>query len=160
MLNTSLYILFYCYYLALKIAFLMPHRVKFVIPNASLVYPPSFLEPHSSSSSSTMDPTPPHPATTASPPASLAARPLIFVLSPPPARASGVDMYFYSPNANVMEGDYAALLTFAANYSCPLAIYQCPDMAAFLASNPTVTVRPFEEVPATVVARGHELMLS
>jgi len=71
-----------------------------------------------------------------------------------------VDRYFYSPNADVMEGDYAALLTFTANYSCPLAIYQCPDMAAFLASNPTVTVRPFEEVPAAIIARGHELMLS
>ena len=109
-----------------------------------------------------MDATPPPTNTAATPsvPASGAARPLIFVLSPAPGMSDDVDRYFYSPNANVMEGDYAALLTFAANYSCPLAIYQCPDMAAFLASNPTVTVRPFEEVPATVVARGHELMLS
>ena len=107
-----------------------------------------------------MDPTPPNPATTASPPASLAARPLIFVLSPAPGMSDDVDRYFYSPNADVMEGDYAALLTFAANYSCPLAIYQCPDMATFLASNPTVTVRPFEEVPAAIIKRGHELMLS
>ena len=138
----------------------MPHRVKFVIPDASLVYRPSFLEPHCSSSSSTMDPTPPNPATTASPPASAAARPLIFVLSPPLGMGDDVNRYFYSPNANVMEGDYAALLTFAANYSCPLAIYQCPDMAAFLASNPTANVRPFAEVPAAIIARGRELMFS
>ena len=108
-----------------------------------------------------MDPTPPpNPAATRSAPASGAARPLIFVLSPPLGMGDDVDRYYYSPNADVMEGDYAALLTFAANYSCPLAIYQCPDMSAFLASNPTVTVRPFEEVPATIIARGHELMLS
>ena len=138
----------------------MPHRVKFVIPDASLVYRHSFLEPHCSSSSSTMDPTPPNPATTASPPASLAARPLIVVLSPPPARASGVDMYFYSPSADVTEGDYAALLTFATRYGYPLAIYQCPDMASFLASNPTANVRPFAEVPAAIIARGRELMFS
>ena len=86
-----------------------------------------------------MDPTPPpNSVATASPPASVVARPLIFVLSPPLGMGDDVDRYFYSPNADVMEGDYAALLTFAANYSCPLAIYQCPDMAAFLASNPTV----------------------
>ena len=109
-----------------------------------------------------MDPTPPppNPAATPSVPASGEARPLIFVLSPPLGMGDDVDRYYYSPNADVMEGDYAALLTFAANYSCPLAIYQCPDMAAFLASNPTVTVRPFEEVPATIIKRGHELMLS
>ena len=106
-----------------------------------------------------MDPTPPNPATTASPPASLVARPLIFVLSPPPARGSGVDMYFYSPSADVTEGDYAALLTFATRYGYPLAIYQCPDMASFLASNP-MNVRPFAEVPAAIIERGRELMLS
>ena len=135
-------------------------RIKFVIRNASLVYRPSFLEPHSSSSSSTMDPTPPNPAATASPPASAAARPLIFVLSPPLGMGCGVDRYFYSLSADVTEGDYAALLTFATTYGYPLAIYQCPDLASFLASNPTANVRPFAEVPAAIIARGRELMHS
>ena len=134
---------------------------KFVIRNASLVYRPSFLVPHSTSSSSTMMyPTPPNPDATDSPPASAAARPLIFVLSPPLGMGCGVDRYFYSPSADVTEGDYAALLTFATTYGYPLAIYQCPDMASFLASNPTANVRPFAEVPAAIIARGRELMHS
>ena len=44
------------------------------------------------------------------------------------------------------------------SYGCPLAIYQCPDMAAFLASNPMANIRPFAEVPAAMIAMGHEVM--
>ncbi len=59
---------------------------------------------------------------------------------------------------DVTKGNYAALLAFAASYGCPLAIYQCPDMAAFLASNPMANIRPFAEVPAAMIAMGHEVM--
>jgi len=100
-----------------------------------------------------------HSAPSSDPLTSAAARPLIFVLSPPLGRGNEVDRYFYSP-FGVMEGVYAALLTNAASYGYPLAIYQCPAMAAFLASNPMATIRPFAEVPATIIARGRELMLS
>ena len=107
-----------------------------------------------------MDPTPLDPAATASPPASAARRPLVFVLSPPLGRVNEVDMHFYAPNADVMEGDYAAILHFAAGYGYSLAIHQCPDLAAFIASNPTANVRPFAEVPSTIIAMGRELMFS
>ena len=100
-----------------------------------------------------MDPTHTNPAATTSHPSSAATRPLMFVLS-----VDEVDRYYYSPNADVTDGDYAALLAFAAGYGCSLAIYQCPDMAMFLASNPTVNIRPFAEVPATMLAMGHEVM--
>ena len=95
------------------------------------------------------------PAYAAAPPAG----PSVFVLSPLPGNIYEADRYFYSPDANVMEGDYAALLTFAGRYGYALAIYQCPDLAAFQASYPTAIVRPFAEVPAPFIARGHELML-
>jgi hypothetical protein len=48
--------------------------------------------------------------------------PKIFVLSPLLGNRFDVDWYFYSPAADVTEGDYAALLTFAAHYGHPLAI--------------------------------------
>lgn len=99
-----------------------------------------------------------NPGTTNSPHASAAARPLIFVLSPPLGTVDEVDRYYYSPNADVTKGNYAALLAFAASYGCPLAIYQCPDMAAFLASNPMANIHPFAEVPAAMIAMGHEVM--
>jgi hypothetical protein len=67
-------------------------------------------------------------------------------------------MHFYAPNADVMEGDYAAILHFAAAYGWSLGIYQCPDLAAFRAANPTATVLPFSEVPANFIAMGKENM--
>ena len=108
---------------------------------------------------------PPAPAAVAPPPASTAASligPRIFVLSPLPGNKYEVDRYFYSPQADVMEGDYATLLAFATHYAYPLAILQCPDLAAFQASNPdaTTVVRPFAEVPAPIIERGRALMLS
>jgi hypothetical protein len=56
-----------------------------------------------------------------------------------------------------MEGDYAALLHFASAYGYSLGMYQCPDLAAFIAANPTANVRPFSEVPANFIAMGHEV---
>ncbi len=95
---------------------------------------------------------PPAPAAAAPPPASTAVSfvsPLIFVLSPLPGNKYEVDQYFYSPRADVTTGDYAALLAFTTHYAYPLAILQCPDLAAFQASNPAATVHPFSEVPAS-----------
>ena len=107
---------------------------------------------------------PPAPAAAAPPPASTAASlvgPRIFVLSPLPGNKYEVDRYFYSARADVTTGDYAALLAFATHYAYPLAILQCPDLAAFQASNPdATTVRPFAEVPAPIIERGRALMLS
>ena len=68
------------------------------------------------------------------------------------------DRFYYSPNADVTDGDYAALLAFATSYGYSLAIHQCPDMNLFLASNPTAKIRPFAEVPAAMIAAGHEVM--
>ena len=56
--------------------------------------------------------------------------------------------------------NYAALLTFTTHYAYPLAILQCPDLAAFQASNPAAVVLPFDEVPAPIIERGRALMLS
>ena len=106
---------------------------------------------------------PPAPAAAAPPPASTAASivgPRIFVLSPLPGNKYEVDRYFYSPRADVTTGDYTALLAFATHYAYPLAILQCPDLAAFQASNPAAFVRPFDEVPAPIIERGRALMLS
>ena len=103
---------------------------------------------------------PPAPAAGAPPPASTAASlvsPKIFVLSPLPGVRFEVDRYFYSPQADVTEGDYAALLAFAAHYGHPLAIYHCPDIAAFQVSHPSAIIRPFSEVPPPILQRGHEL---
>ena len=106
---------------------------------------------------------PPAPAAAAPPPASTAASlvgPRIFVLSPLPGNKYEVDRYFYSARADVTTGDYAALLALATHYAYPLAILQCPDLAAFQASNPAAVVRPFDEVPAPIIERGRALMLS
>ena len=106
---------------------------------------------------------PPTPAVVAPPPTSTAASligPRIFVLSPLLGNKYEVERYFYSPKADVTEGDYAAFLTFAAHYSYPLAIYHCPDLAAFQVSHPTAIVRPFSEVPAPIIKWGRELQLS
>jgi hypothetical protein len=106
---------------------------------------------------------PPAPAAAAPPPTSTAASlvgPRIFVLSPLLGNKYDVDRYFYSPQADITEGDYAALLAFATHYAYSLAILQCPDLAAFQASNPAANVRPFAEVPAPIIERGRVLMLS
>jgi hypothetical protein len=106
---------------------------------------------------------PPAPAAAAPPPPSATATlagPRIFVLSPLPGNKYKVDRYFYSPQADVTEGDYAAFLTFAAHYSYPLAIYHCPDLAAFQVSHPTAIVCPFSKVPAPIIKRGRELQFS
>jgi hypothetical protein len=83
--------------------------------------------------------------------------PKIFVLSPLPGTRYDVDQYFYSPADDVTEGDYAALLTFAAHYGHPLAIYQCPDIAAFQESHLSTIIHPFSEVPPHILQWGHEL---
>ena len=98
-------------------------------------------------------PSPAPPANTP-PPAPVAASlsgPKIFVLSPLLSNKYNVDWYFYSPAADVSEGDYAALLTFAAHYGHPLAIYQCPDIAAFQVSHPSAIIHPFSEVPPPIL---------
>jgi hypothetical protein len=66
----------------------------------------------------------------------------IFVLSHLPGTKYNVGGYFYFPAADVMEGDYAALLTFAAHYGHPIAIFQCPNITAFQASHPLAIIRP------------------
>ena len=97
------------------------------------------------------------------PPASAAASssgPKFFVLSPLPGNPYKVDCYFYSLAADVSEGDYAALLSFAACYGYPITIYQCPDIAAFQASHPLAIVCPFSEVPPPILRRGYKLLSS
>ena len=62
---------------------------------------------------------PPAPVAAAPPRASTAASligPRIFVLSPLTGNKYEVDRYFYSPQADVTKGDYAALLAFATHY--------------------------------------------
>ena len=107
---------------------------------------------------------PPAPAAVAPPPAAPAAAspsgPKIFVLSPLPGNEYDVDRYYYSPAADISEGDYAALLTFAAHYGHPLAIYHCPDIAAFQVTHPSAIIRPFSEIPPPILRRGRELQLS
>ena len=45
------------------------------------------------------------------------------------------------------------------NYGHPLAIYQCPDIAAFQESHPSTIIHPFSEVPPHILQWGHELQL-
>ncbi len=106
---------------------------------------------------------PPAPAAVAPPPGPTAASfsgPTVFVLSPLPGNPYGVDRYFYSSAADVTEGDYAALLSFATHYGYPLAFYRCPDLATFQASRPSAVVWPFSEVPPAFIRRGYELQSS
>ena len=106
---------------------------------------------------------PPAPAAASPPPVPAAASvsgPKVFVLSPLPGNPYDVDRYFYSPAADVNEGAFAALLSFAAHYGYPMAIYQCPDLAAFQVSHPSAIVRPFSEVPPPFIRRGYELLNS
>ncbi len=107
----------------------------------------------------------PSPASAAGapPPAPAAASlscPKIFILSLPSGQQVQRRLVFYSPAADVTEGDYAALPTFATHYGHPLAIYQCPDIAAFQDSHPSAIIRPFSEVPPPILQRGHELQSS
>ena len=65
------------------------------------------------------------PAVDAPPPAPVAASlsgPKIFVLFPLPGNQFDIDWYTLSPEADISEGGYLALLTFAAHYGHPLAI--------------------------------------
>ena len=94
------------------------------------------------------------------PPVVSFAGPMVFVLSPLRGNSYDVDRYYYSPSADVTQGDYAALLSFAAHYGYPIAIIHCPDIAAFQASYPSAIVRPFSEVPPPFLRRGYELMHS
>ncbi len=97
---------------------------------------------------------PPAPSAIAPPPAPAAAfhsGTKIFVLSPLPSNKYDVDRYCYSPAADVSEGDYAALLTFAAHYGHPLAILHCPDIAAFQVSHLLAIICPFSEVPPPIL---------
>jgi hypothetical protein len=87
-----------------------------------------------------------------------ASGPKIYILSPLPGNWYEVDWYFYSPAADVTEGDYTALISFAAHYGQPLAIFNCPDLAAFQASYPLVIVCPFSEVPPSILLWGCELL--
>ena len=103
---------------------------------------------------------PPAPLALAPPPAPVVASLSglkIFVLSHLPGIKYDVDRYFYSPAADVMEGDYAALLTFAAHYGHPIAIFQCPNITAFQASHPSAIIRPFSNIPPPILQRGCEL---
>ena len=119
-------------------------------PSEDFTPPPAFFPP-------------PAPAAAAPPPASTAVSlvgPRMFVLSSLPGNKYEVDRYFYSPRADVTTGDYAALLAFATHYAYPLAILQCPDLAAFQASNPAAHVSPFNEVPPPIFERGRALLIS
>jgi hypothetical protein len=119
-------------------------------PSEDFLPPPAFIPP-------------PARAAAAPPPASTTASlvsPRIFVLSPLPSNKYEVDRYFYSPRADVTKGDYAALLAFATHYAYPLAILQCPNLAAFQASNPTAHVHLFDEVPPPLIERGRALLIS
>ncbi len=90
----------------------------------------------------------------AHPPAPAAASlssPNIFVLSPLPGNRFDVDQYFYSPAADITEGDYTALLTFTAHYGHPLVIYQCPNIAASQVSHPSAIICPFSKVPHPIL---------
>ena len=119
-------------------------------PLEDLPHPPAFFPP-------------PAPAAHAPPPIPAAVSlygPKIFVLSPLPSNKYNVARYFYSPAVDVMMGDYAALLTFAAHYAFPLTIHHCPDLAAFQASYPMAIICPFSEVPPPIIKQGRELQLS
>ncbi len=105
-------------------------------------------------------PAPPANAPPPTPAAASLSNPKIFVLSPLPSNKYDVDRFFYSPAADVSEGDYTALLTFAAHYGHSLAIYHCPDIAAFQVSHPSAIICPFSEVPPPILRRGRELQLS
>ena len=107
-----------------------------------------------------MDPIEEAPFPPPAPAAASVSGPKVFVLSPLPGNPYDVDRYFYSPAADVTEGEFAALLSFAAHYGYPIAIYQCPDLAAFQASHPSAIVRPFSEVPPPYIRRGYELLNS
>jgi len=57
-----------------------------------------------------------------------------------------------------MSGDFAALIVFGAHYGHPIAIYNCPDLAAFQVEHASAIVRPFSEVPPPILSRGHFLL--
>ena len=112
------------------------------------------MEPIEDTSASAAGANPPAPA------AAFLSGPKIVVLSPLPGNRFDADRYFYSPVTEVTEGDYTALFTFAAHYGHPLAIYQCPDIAAVQVSHPLAIIRPFSEVPPPILQWGHKLQSS
>jgi len=57
--------------------------------------------------------------------------PKIFVISPLPGNIYHVDRNYYAPSADMTSGDFTALIAFGARYCHPIAIYNCPDLAAF-----------------------------
>ena len=119
-------------------------------PIEDLPPPPAFFPP----------PAPAADAPSPAPAATFLSGPKIFVLSNLPGNQFDVDRYFYSPAADVSEGDYAALLAFAAHYGHPLAIYQCPNIAAFQVSHPSVIIHPFSKVPPPILRQEYKLQSS
>ena len=95
---------------------------------------------------------PPAPAATSAP------GPKIFDLSPLPGNIYDVDRYCYAPSADVTSGNFAAITAFGAHYGHPIAIYNCPDLAAFQVKHASAIVRPFSEVPPPILSRGHVLL--
>ena len=77
---------------------------------------------------------PPAPAATSAP------GPKIFVISPLPGNIYDVDRYYYASSADVMSGNFAALIAFGAHYCHPIAIYNCPSLAVFQVEHDSAVV--------------------
>jgi hypothetical protein len=77
----------------------------------------------------------------------LSISPKIFELFPLPRNIYESACYFYDSAADLTQGDFAAVLAFAAAHGYPLVVHECWDLQEFQAAHPLAVVRPFSEVP-------------
>jgi hypothetical protein len=90
--------------------------------------------------------------------AATAARPRIIQLSPVPGNIYETDRFYYDCAAVMNEGPFRAVLAFATAHNHPTVVHDCPDIQEFQTAYPAVVVRPIEEVPPAIVARGLSLL--
>ena len=90
--------------------------------------------------------------------AAAAAQPRIIQLSPVPGNIYETNCFYYDRAAVINEGPFGAVLTFAAAHNHPTVVHDCPNIQEFQTAYPAAVVRPIEEVPPAIVARGLSLL--
>jgi hypothetical protein len=83
--------------------------------------------------------------------------PLVLQVSPLPG-SSDPEEFFYDPSPDCLNGAFAAAQAFFLDNGHSNIVHDCPDVAAFQASHPGISLFPLADLPAPVFGRGYELL--
>jgi hypothetical protein len=86
--------------------------------------------------------------------------PRILELFPLPGNIYESARYFYNSATDLTQGDFAAVLAFAAAHGHPSVVHECWDLQEFQAAHPLAVVRSFSEVSLALLERGWFLLMS